>query len=96
MLLFYTALLMWNNFTELLATFFSMPRVPCKNMDNEHILLKCRFDQLNYSDANQGIVSLSTFYHLAIIETKIVYEIYTLNERTLLLNQTSWEIPFKT
>jgi len=70
MLLFYTALLMWNNFTKLLTTFFSMPHVPCKNIDNEHTLLKCRFDKLNYSDANQGTVSHSTFYHLAIIATK--------------------------
>jgi hypothetical protein len=85
MLLFYTALLMWNIFTKLLATFFSMPRVLCKNNDNEHTLLKCRFDKLNYSDANQGIVSLSTFYHLAIIETKIVYEICSLNVRCCLI-----------
>jgi len=61
-----------------------MPHVPCKNNDNEHTLLKCRFDKLNYSDANQGTVSLSTFYHLAIIETKIVYEIWTLNVRCCL------------
>ena len=74
--------------------FFSIPHVLCKNIDNEHTLLKCRFDKLNYSDANQGIVSLSTFYHLAIIETKICLW-NLLIERTLRLNQTSREIPFE-
>ena len=76
---------MWNIFTKLLATFFSIPHVPCKNIDNEHTLMKSIFDKLNYSDATQGTVSLSTFYHLAIIETKIVYEICTLNVRCCLI-----------
>ena len=35
--------------------------------------LKCNVDKLNYSDANQVIVSHSTFYHLVITETKIVF-----------------------
>jgi len=35
--------------------------------------LKCSVDKLNYSDANQVIVSHSTFYNLVITETKIVF-----------------------
>jgi len=35
--------------------------------------LQCSVDTLNYSDANQVIVSHSTFHHLVIIETKTVF-----------------------
>jgi len=66
---------------------FPMPHVHCKNIDNGHTLLKCRVDKLKYSDANQGTVSHSTFYHLVIIETKIVYKICTLNVCCCLIKQ---------
>ena len=35
--------------------------------------LKCSVDKLNYSDANQVILSHSTCYRLVITETKIVF-----------------------